>query len=238
MDNPSNGCGNISGRSRRRRGRCCSKSLSEPAARRRDAGNEHGARGIAPRHSRRRAASSPHRRCCANVLRAARTVPDRRRADHKRIGRIARVSLEPIWAWIGRDLIPAEAKALGEDINRALLADDRSGPINWSARCTSAPSGASKTPSPKSASDERRAAGSPSRSARRERWKISSTMIALLSLRDVLADFARRLPNHIRTFERDPDRCRDKQIDTATAQSPPRPAGCARRNFSYTASFW
>ena len=47
------------------------------------------------------------------------------RADHKRIGRIARVSLEPIWSWIGRDLIPAEAKALSEDINRALLADDR-----------------------------------------------------------------------------------------------------------------
>jgi hypothetical protein len=47
------------------------------------------------------------------------------RADHKRIGRIARVSLEPIWQWIGRDLIPSEAKALGEDINRALLADDK-----------------------------------------------------------------------------------------------------------------
>ena len=46
-------------------------------------------------------------------------------ADHKRIGRIARVSLEPIWAWVGRDLIPAEVKALGDDINRALLADDR-----------------------------------------------------------------------------------------------------------------
>ena len=47
------------------------------------------------------------------------------RADHKRIGRIARVSLEPIWDWISRDLIPAEAKALGDDINRALLAGDR-----------------------------------------------------------------------------------------------------------------
>src|ERR1700761_7234769 len=46
-------------------------------------------------------------------------------ADHKRIGRPARVSLEPVWAWIGRDLIPAEVKALGDDINRALLADDR-----------------------------------------------------------------------------------------------------------------
>src|SRR5271167_206954 len=47
------------------------------------------------------------------------------RADHKRIGRIARASLEPIWAWLGRDLIPAEAKALSEDIDRALLAGDR-----------------------------------------------------------------------------------------------------------------
>src|ERR1700756_4386716 len=46
-------------------------------------------------------------------------------ADHKRIGRIARVSLEPIWLWLTRDLIPAEAKAFGEDISRALLADDR-----------------------------------------------------------------------------------------------------------------
>ena len=46
-------------------------------------------------------------------------------ADHKRAGRISRVSLEPIWGWIGRDLIPAEAKALSEDINRALLDNDR-----------------------------------------------------------------------------------------------------------------
>src|ERR1700719_3111193 len=27
--------------------------------------------------------------------------------DHKRIGRLARVSLEPIWNWLGRDLMPA-----------------------------------------------------------------------------------------------------------------------------------
>ena len=47
-------------------------------------------------------------------------------ADHKRSGRIARVSLESIWAWLGRDLMPAEAKALSEDINRALHNDDRS----------------------------------------------------------------------------------------------------------------
>ena len=46
-------------------------------------------------------------------------------ADHKRVGRIARSSLGPIWEWIGRDLMPGEAKALVADINRALFEDDR-----------------------------------------------------------------------------------------------------------------
>ncbi len=44
-------------------------------------------------------------------------------AAHKHQGRIARVSLEPIWAWIGRDLLPAEAKTFSEEVSRALLAD-------------------------------------------------------------------------------------------------------------------
>jgi hypothetical protein len=50
-------------------------------------------------------------------------------ADHKRVGRLARVSLEPIWEWICRDLMPAEAKALCDDINRALVADDGQGRV-------------------------------------------------------------------------------------------------------------
>ena len=45
-------------------------------------------------------------------------------ADHKRLGRIARISIEPIWQWICRDLMPAEANAFSDDINRALLAGD------------------------------------------------------------------------------------------------------------------
>src|SRR5580693_866408 len=46
-------------------------------------------------------------------------------ADHKRVGGIARVSLEPIWSWIGRDLMPAETRALSDDIRRALLGGDK-----------------------------------------------------------------------------------------------------------------
>src|SRR5262249_10044581 len=35
---------------------------------------------------------------------------------HKHQGRIARASLEPIWAWIGRDLLPVAVKTYADDI--------------------------------------------------------------------------------------------------------------------------
>jgi hypothetical protein len=44
--------------------------------------------------------------------------------DHSHRGRIARASLETIWGFISRDLMPAEAKALGDEINRAVGAGD------------------------------------------------------------------------------------------------------------------
>jgi hypothetical protein len=45
-------------------------------------------------------------------------------ADHNHCGRIARVSLEPIWEWISRDLLPGEAKAVSEEVGRVLIAND------------------------------------------------------------------------------------------------------------------
>ena len=153
------------------------------------------------------------------------------RADHKRIGRIARVSLEPIWSWICRDLIPAEAKALSEDIDRALLADDRTKAEQLVRalqeraimRMTDAISGI----------------GSDERARRRLAVQVGtpramedlSTMIALLSLRDALADFARRLPNHIRAFDRDEIDTVTKQIDSVVAQSPADAGGIRKPEF-------
>jgi hypothetical protein len=46
------------------------------------------------------------------------------RADHNHPGRIARRSLDPLWTWLRRDLLPAEAKALADDVSNALLAGD------------------------------------------------------------------------------------------------------------------
>jgi hypothetical protein len=45
-------------------------------------------------------------------------------ADHNHPGRIARCSLENLWTWVRRDLLPQEAKALSEKIDEALVAGD------------------------------------------------------------------------------------------------------------------
>lgn len=46
------------------------------------------------------------------------------RGDHNHPGRIARSSLEPLWTWIRRDLVPEDTKLLTDEVSDALLADD------------------------------------------------------------------------------------------------------------------
>jgi hypothetical protein len=121
-------------------------------------------------------------------------------ADHKRVGRIARLSLEPIWAWIGRDLMPAEAKALTEDRalhERAILR----------MRETLAGVGTDEKA-------QRRLAiqvGTP------RATDDVATLLHGLEVRDVLADLAKRLPNYVRAFEREVIEQAKVHIDTACA---------------------
>jgi hypothetical protein len=139
-------------------------------------------------------------------------------ANHKRVGRIARLSLEPIWGWIGRDLMPAEAKALIEDINRALLADDKT-----------------KADQLVRALHERAilrmretlaTVGTDEKAQRRLAIQVGTpratddvaTLLHVLELRDVLADLAKRLPNYyVRAFEREVIEQAKVHIDTACA---------------------
>ncbi len=46
------------------------------------------------------------------------------RPYHNHPGRIARSSLETLWTWIRRDLLPEDAKRLADEVNDALLAGD------------------------------------------------------------------------------------------------------------------
>ncbi len=140
------------------------------------------------------------------------------RADHKRIGRIARSSLEPIWSWIGRDLMPAEVRALGDDINRALTANDR-GRADQLVRTL-------HDRSTRRIKDALAEVGNDEKSRRRLAVQVGTpraiedldTIVAILSLREILADFGKHLPNQIRTFEREQIEPLWAMLDAATAQ--------------------
>ncbi len=47
------------------------------------------------------------------------------RGDHKHSGRIARPAMEPLWTWIGRDLLPEESKSFVDQVGEALRVGDQ-----------------------------------------------------------------------------------------------------------------
>ena len=142
-------------------------------------------------------------------------------ADHKRVGRIARVSLDPIWDWIGRDLMPAEAKALCEDINRALLDSDRIKTeqlvraLHDRALLRLKEAVASVSGDEKARRRLAEQVGTP------RALDDLSALVGILSCREVLSDLARRLPNHLRTFEREQIDPVKSLLDAATTQKTP-----------------
>jgi hypothetical protein len=139
-------------------------------------------------------------------------------ADHKRIGRLARVSLEPIWEWIGRDLMPAEAKALSDDINRALLADDRIR-VEQLVRALHdrAVQRLKDCLATLEINDKARRRFSVEVGTPRAIEDVN-ILVGVLAARDLLAEFARRLPEHIRAFEREYVDQAKSLIDTAVGQ--------------------
>src|SRR5258707_7529735 len=47
------------------------------------------------------------------------------RGDHKHPGRVARSSLDALWNWVQRDLLPNDASALAEQVGEAMLSGDQ-----------------------------------------------------------------------------------------------------------------
>jgi hypothetical protein len=124
-------------------------------------------------------------------------------ADHKRIGRVARLALEPIWSWLGRDLIPAEAKTLTEDINRALLENDRAKADEFVRVLHDTAVGRMSDAVAEAAADDKARRRLPGQIGTPRALDDLSTVLAVLALRDVLTDLSRRWPSHVRSFERD-----------------------------------
>ena len=48
------------------------------------------------------------------------------RSDHKHPGRVSRSSLEALWKWVQRDLLPNDANALATDVSAAMVSGDQS----------------------------------------------------------------------------------------------------------------
>ena len=47
------------------------------------------------------------------------------RGDHKHPGRVARSSLEALWNWVRRDLLPDDATVMASDVTKAMLDGDQ-----------------------------------------------------------------------------------------------------------------
>jgi hypothetical protein len=154
-------------------------------------------------------------------------------ADHKRAGRLARVSIEPIWGWIGRDLIPAEAKALGDDIDRALLANDR---VKAEQRTRALQDRAIVR-----IRDAMASVIGDDKARRRLAVQVGTpraledvaTLIGILANRDLLGELARRLPIHLRPFERDQIDSVKSMLEAAIAQKTPSGANVKTDAFLY-----
>ena len=122
------------------------------------------------------------------------------RADRKLQGRIARTVLEPLWGWISRELMPAEAQVFEDEINRAVAVDDtvRQDTLTGAFQ--------------DKAADRLRSAHAAARSDDKMRRRISGQlgaadalddvrdMATILESRDALALIENRLPGHIRNL--------------------------------------
>jgi hypothetical protein len=117
--------------------------------------------------------------------------------DHP--GRIPRAALEPIWAWISRDLLPAEAKKYSDEIGQALIAAD-----NGKAESLTR----AMQDQVAKAMDAAFEAGGDDKASRRLAGQISIVngvvtareILALLKSREALAAFGAQLPGHFNTL--------------------------------------
>jgi len=148
--------------------------------------------------------------------------------DHRHVGRLARVSLEPIWEWIGRDLMPAEAKALNEDINRALLAEERAKAEQLTRALHERAIQRIKETITAVGNDEKARRRLAAQIGTPRALEDLSILLRILPIRDLLADLARRLPNHMRAFEREQIDQVKTLLEGATAQKTS-PIGAAHK---------
>lgn len=122
-------------------------------------------------------------------------------ATHKHPGRIARVSLDPIWTWIGRDLLPGEVKAGTEQVARAHAAND-SGKAEEIARAFQDRVAVRMEQAVNAAwQDDKAMRRLTGQVATPRAMEDVQAVLKVLQARDKLAAFSARLPGHIKNFD-------------------------------------
>lgn len=140
-------------------------------------------------------------------------------ANHNHRARIARVSLEPIWAWIYRDLAAAEATTFADDVNRALLNND-------SARCENLAHGFQERIVQRIL-DAVAAVANDDRARRRLAAQVGTprvledvnALLAILKARDALVSIGARLPGHIKNLADEQLQSVKMPLDTSIGQN-------------------
>ena len=117
--------------------------------------------------------------------------------DHKHPGRIARSSLEILWTWIRRDLAPADAKTLSDDVGDALLANDEAKAGLLTRQFQDRAAAAFDTHFQAGTTDERARHRILAQVGTPRSEEDSNTLRSVLNGRDRLAEMAARLPLRI-----------------------------------------
>ena len=127
-------------------------------------------------------------------------------------------SLDPIWEWIGRDLLPAEIKTLGEDVNRALSANDRTKAEQLTRALHDRAQQRIKEMIASVSGDDKARRRLAVQVGTPRALDDLATLAAVLAQRDALSDVARRLPNHLRSLEREQIESVKTMLEAAAAQ--------------------
>jgi hypothetical protein len=122
-------------------------------------------------------------------------------AAHHHPGRIARVTLEPVWEWVGRDLMPGEAKAVTEQVAAAF----ERGEIARAEQLASGFQDRAVTRIEEAlnaaASDEKVHRRLSAQIGTQRAIEDATAVMTVLKARHALTAFGSRLPGHIKAFD-------------------------------------
>jgi hypothetical protein len=122
-------------------------------------------------------------------------------ATHKHPGRIARVSLDPIWNWICRDLLPGEAKTMTEQVAKALGANDTAKADELAHAFQDRVAVRMEQALNAAWQDDKAMRRLMAQVATPRALEDVQAILKVLQARDKLAAFSARLPGHIKTFD-------------------------------------